>query len=186
MRILVIIGMPASGKTSIAETAKELGIFTISTGDIVREEIKRRGMDYNEASDKEISEWFHEYGRERELMRRIVDKIVETGNPDSIVIEGFRSLYQINELKKRVWGEKISILAVHAPPQVRWERERMRARFDHKGYRNVRARDERELSFGVGELIAMADYVVINDSSLEKFKQTVKNKLIEILNIKER
>lgn len=186
MRVLCIVGMPCSGKTTVSNIAREMGIFTVATGNIVREEIQRRGLTYNEVNDFKIAEWFHEYGRERELMRRIVDKIIEANHPDPIVIEGLRSSKQINELKKRLWGEKLFILAVHASPKLRWEREKNRPRFNHKGYRNVKLRDKRELSLGSGDLIVMADYMIVNNGSLEEFKETVKNKLIEILNINEK
>lgn len=178
--------MPASGKTLVAEVAKEMGIFTLSTGDIVREETQRRDMTYNEMNERKVAEWFHEHGRERELMRRIIDKIIQANHPDPIVLEGLRSPEQINELKKRLWGEKISIIAVHASPRVRWERERIRPRFDHKGYVDTKLRDRTELSHGLGDLIAMADYVIVNDKSLREFKRIVKDKLIEVLNISKR
>lgn len=176
--------MPGSGKTTVANVAKDLGIFTITTGDIIREEIKRRGLEYNETNDQKIGDWFHKYGRERELMRRVIDKIITANHPDPIVIEGLRSPEQINELKKRLWREKLSILTVHCSPNLRREREKNRPRFNKKGYRHIIMRDKRELSRGLGNLIAMADYVVINDKSLEEFKRTVKDKLIKILNIK--
>jgi len=186
MRILLIVGMPCSGKTIVTKTAKELGIFTLSTGDIVREEIKKRGLPYTEKTDREVREWFYEYGRERQLMRIIIDKIIGAKHPDPIVIEGLRSPKQIDELKKRLWGEKVSIMAVHSPPEIRWKRERTRPRFDNKGYRNVKQRDQIELSHGLSDLIALSDYILVNNGSLDRFKKTVKDKLIEILNISEK
>jgi len=184
MKLLIIIGMPGSGKTIAAKQAKKIGLFTIATGDIIREEVMNRGLLYNENTDQEISEWFHKYGRERELMRRIVDKIIEAGHPDPIVIDGLRSPDQINELKKRLWGEKIYILAIHSCTELRYKREKARPRFNGKPYRNIRKRDERELEQGLGNMIAMADHIIVNDTSLEQFKNTVKDKLIKILNIK--
>lgn len=184
MKVLCIVGMPGSGKTTVANLAKDLGIFTITTGNIIRDEISRRGLEYNEANEQKIGDWFHKYGREREIIRRIIDKLIEARHPNPIVIEGLRSPEEINELKKRLWGEELFILAVHCPPNIRREREKNRPRFNSKGYRRIIMRDKRELSLGLGNLIALADYVVINDKSLEEFMRTVKDKLIKILNIK--
>ena len=124
--------------------------------------------------------------RVKESIPGIVDKIIEAKHPDPIVIEGLRSPKQVDELKKRLWGEKLSVLAVHSSPNLRWEREKKRPRFGEKPYRFIKMRDRQELSYGLGSLIAMADYIVINDGSLRDFKKTVKDKLIEILNISER
>ncbi len=181
MRILCVIGMPGSGKTIVSDKAKQLGIFTLTTGDIVREEMQRQGIIYTEKNEREMSEWF--YKNRRELMRRIVDKITNAGNPDPIVIEGFRSPIQIQDLKDRLHGEKVSILAIHTSPELRWNREKERPRYDGKGYRNIKERDKMEIEMGLPELIAMADNMIVNDGSLTEFRTTVKDKLIELLNI---
>jgi len=181
MEVLIIVGMPRSGSSTAAKVARDLGIFTISMDDIIREEIMRRALPNTERTYREMREWFHEYGRERELMRRIVDKIINAKNPERIVIEGFTTPEQINELKKRLWGERIYILAIHSPPKIRWEREKTMVA--EKPYRFVKMRDRLELSRGLGHLVAMADYIIVNDGSLEEFKERVKHKLIEILNI---
>jgi dephospho-CoA kinase len=181
MKILCVVGMPASGKTVVSDKAKQLGVFTLTTGEIIREEIQIQGIDYTENNERRIAKWF--YDNERELMRRIVNKITQAGNPDPIVIEGFRSPSQINSLKDRLHGEEISLLAVHSSPQVRWQRERKRRRYNGKGYRNVKERDKMEIEMGVSQLIALANHVLINEGDLTDFRKTVKDKLIDILNI---
>ena len=173
--------MPASGKTIVSDKAKQLGIFTLTTGDIIREEMQRKGIIYTENNERKMSEWF--YMNRRELLRRVVNKITEANSPNPIVIEGFRSPKQIQDLKDRLHGEKLFILAIHTPPEVRWEREKQRLRYQGKGYKNIKERDQMEIKMGVTELIANADNMIINDDGLLKFRKTVKDKLIDILNI---
>jgi len=173
--------MPGSGKGVASDKARQLGIFTLTTGDIVREEMQRKGIIYTENNEREMARWI--YDNRRELMRRIIDKISGANDPEKMVIEGFRSFDQIKALEDRLRGEKITILAIHAPPEVRWEREKKRARYNGKGYRNIKERDEMEIKMGVTELIAMADHMLINDGSILEFRETVKHKLIELLNI---
>lgn len=184
MKVVCVVGMPGSGKTTVAKVAESMNIFTITTGNIIREEIKRRGLEYTEANDRKMAAWFHQYGKERELIRRVVDKILDSGSPDPILIEGLRSPEQINELKKRLRGEELSILAVHCSPELRYKREKSRPRFVKDGYRFIKRRDRDELAKGLGNLIVMADYMIVNDKSFKSFKQTVKDKLIQVLNIK--
>ncbi len=40
-----------------------------------------------------------------------------------------------------------------------------------------------EIEMGLTELIAMADHMIVNNKSILEFRKTVKDKLIEILNI---
>ena len=48
MKVIGFVGLPASGKTEAAKVAQELGIPIIRMGDVVREEVKRRGLDITE------------------------------------------------------------------------------------------------------------------------------------------
>ena len=64
MKIIFIVGMPGSGKSVFKEKANEMNIPVFSSGDIIREEIKKRKMEYNENNDLEIARWFNEDGRE--------------------------------------------------------------------------------------------------------------------------
>ena len=44
---------------------------------------------------------------------------------------------------------------------------------DSEDYKESIKRDQRELDFGIGEVIANSDYMVVNEGSLKKFKNTV-------------
>ncbi|MEM1630389.1 MAG: dephospho-CoA kinase, partial [Saccharolobus sp.] len=48
--------------------------------------------------------------------------------------------------------------------------ERMRSD-DAKDISDLIKRDKEELSLGIGNVIAMADYVIVNDSSYDEFKR---------------
>ncbi len=186
MKILIIVGMPGSGKTICANIAKKMNIFTLTTGDVIRDEIKRRGLEYNEQNDLKIARWFNKKGREKLIARRLVKMIKNAGNPKKIVIEGFRSMQGINELKRLLNRENIIILAIHSSPQIRYEREKKRPRFKGKGYRMIKMRDRQEIKHGLAEIIAMSDDIIVNNKSLKEFNITVKDKLIKILNIYEK
>jgi len=42
--IFCITGMPGSGKSLVADAAKQLGFRVVSMGDVIREEAERRGV----------------------------------------------------------------------------------------------------------------------------------------------
>jgi len=181
MKILCVVGMPGSGKTIVSDKAKQLGLFTLTIDEIIREELQRRGMLYTWKNERRVDEWFHE--NPRELMRRIVNKITGTKNQDKIVIEGLSSSEQFNHLRERIQNSYFSIFAVHTPPELRWKWEKDRRDYHIGGYIEAKQRDRIQTERGTPELIAMADHMIINDGDLMEFRKTVKDKLIDILNI---
>ena len=46
---------------------------------------------------------------------------------------------------------------------------------DSDTYDGFLVRDNRELGFGLGEVIATADYLLVNEDSLEDFQDQVRN-----------
>ena len=64
------------------------------------------------------------------------------------------------------------IIAIHAPPRIRYDRLVKRQRDDAP--RNVEefdARDSREMGWGLANVIALSDHLIVNDGSLEKFRE---------------
>ena len=45
MKIFIIVGMPAAGKNIARIYAEERGLPYFATGDLVREEVRRRGIE---------------------------------------------------------------------------------------------------------------------------------------------
>jgi dephospho-CoA kinase len=67
---------------------------------------------------------------------------------------------------------------VHAPPETRFRRLFHRQRSDDpKSWDVFHERDMRELSVGLGNAIALADYMIVNEEGLE----AAKRKAAEIL-----
>lgn len=94
-----------------------------------------------------------------------------TSNHDLVVFDGVRSLAEVEEFK-RLLGDSVYIVAVHSPPKIRYKRmiERLRSD-DSKEISELIRRDREELKLGIGEVIAMADYIITNDSNYEEFKR---------------
>ena len=76
-------------------------------------------------------------------------------------------------------SDDVNIVGIFASPATRYDRLVKRGRDDApKNIEEFQARDTRELGWGLGETMALADYMIINESSLEDFKRDVK-KLME-------
>ena len=76
--------------------------------------------------------------------------------------------------------EQVAYLA--ASPKTRFDRMKRRAREgDMDNWEGFVFRDRKELSWGLGDVIALADHVIINEGSFEELERQVKDILDKIL-----
>jgi len=65
----------------------------------------------------------------------------------------------------------VSVVAVHASPRTRYERLISRGRSDDpKNWEDFAERDLRELSVGIGNVIALAEEMLVNEGSVDELK----------------
>lgn len=173
--LVCITGMPGSGKTTVAKIIrKDFSARIFSTGDVIRDEIKRRGLKYTPENDKKVAVWFHS-GREALLIARLCRKIKKCKNK-IIVIEGLRAEAE-PELIEKFLKAKPVIIAVNAGFAIRHKREFARKRFvfDRETEMYLRERDARELKYGLDKLIKSADYKISNSGSIKSLEaKTIK------------
>jgi dephospho-CoA kinase len=76
---------------------------------------------------------------------------------------------------RRAFGDELTVVAVHASPKTRYERMLKRRRTDDAGsIEAFQARDLRELGWGLGDVIATADVMLVNESSLEALREAAR------------
>lgn len=167
-RLILVVGMPGSGKTLVTRIAEKLNIKTYVMGDIVREEATRRGLPHTpENLNRIASELRQLYGKDV-IARRVLERLIRD-DPRVALIDGVRSLVEVKVFMEV--GEVI-IIAVHASPRTRFERIRRRQRpGDPSTWEEFVARDLTELDFGVGAVIALADYMLVNEGDVSEFQE---------------
>jgi dephospho-CoA kinase len=169
-KLILIVGLSGSGKSTVSNFIKKrFNADVFLSGDIVRDETKRRGLSYTPENDSKIAHWFNLKGRENLLVKRMLFK-AEKSKKNLIVLEGFRSdqdLKYIKEMSKT----KPFVIAIKAPFNVRARRLlKRKKRFDEDPIKYLRFRDKEEKGHGVIKLMKKADYTIDN-SKLNK-KQT--------------
>jgi len=177
-KILGVTGMPGAGKSLVVEVAKEKGYTVIIMGDEIREEAKRRQIP---ATPENLGKIMLEL-REKEgadvVAKRCVWKIKEA-KQEKVVVEGIRSLNEVEAFKK--FFKNFQLVAVHASPKTRFERLIRRRRSDDpKNWENFVKRDLRELNVGIGKVIAVADYMIVNEGTIEEAKKIIRRVLEKI------
>ncbi len=167
-------GLPGSGKSVFSSAARKLGIRVIKMGDIVFQETKKRGLKLTYENVGKIAvELRKKYGRgiiAKKVIELIKKDIERKQIHDNIVvIEGIRSPEEIDYFRR--FFDVFILVAIHAPPRTRYERLLKRGREDDTlNIAKLIERDRRELKFGVGEVIALADEILVNkDKSYDEF-----------------
>lgn len=177
-KLVLIVGLAGSGKSTVADFIKKrfkAGI--VRTGDIIREEIKRRKMRYTPRNDALIANWFHTGGRERLLVRRAWDKIRKS-HKKLVVMDGLRSDQQLNYLTEMA-RKRPAIIAVVASFDARVKRSMKRGRFGKDdSVKYLMLRDKLENSHGVGRLIRKADYTINNSRLTVRQTEAVAGKIM--------
>lgn len=182
--ILLIVGMPGSGKSVAADIiARKFNGAEVHSGDIIRAEIRARGLKYSPKADMAIAAWFHTGGREVLVAQRVWDKVKRIRKP-LVIIEGFRSRSQVKALSELA-GQRPIIIAITAPFRLRHARELARGRFGRKeSEAYLRKRDKIELGHGEGNLVRSADYRIDNTGTLRELEGKVSALVAGLLHAK--
>ena len=166
MKLIVVAGMPGAGKEEFLNVASDMGIPFIRMGDLVRELYPKRGKE-----DEALSlGQFANIERERHGYNIWAKRALERMSGNIYLIDGCRSMDEV--MAYRSLSDDVNIVAIHAPPRIRYDRLVKRQRDDAP--RNVEefdARDSREMGWGLADVIALSDHLIVNDGSLEKFRE---------------
>ena len=162
--IVCITGMPGAGKSTVAKAFKDSCFKVLSMGDVIRKEAERQGLEPNDKNLGEIMLRLRARHGKGAVAYLIADEIKD--DDKHVIIDGLRSIEEVKVLKG--YGV-VKILAIHAPKEDRFRFLKGRGRKDApKSIEEFIARDKRELEVGLGEAIAYADSIIMNDSSIEE------------------
>jgi dephospho-CoA kinase len=163
-KVLAIVGMPGSGKAIVSKAASSRGIPVLVCGDVVREETKKRGLAPTPENTGKVMLAIRQEEGPAVVAERLITKIASSAAP-LLVVEGVRSMAEVEALRR---NHTVVIVAVHASPKTRYDRLVARGRSDDpKSWEEFAERDARELSVGIGDVIALAQEMLINEASFE-------------------
>ena len=166
MKLIVVAGMPGAGKEEFLNVARDMDIPFLRMGDLVRELYPKRG---DEDRDLTLGQ-FANIERERHGYNIWAKRALERMSGNIYLIDGCSSMDEV--MAYRSLSDDVNIIAIHAPPRIRYDRLVKRQRDDAP--RNVEefdARDSREMGWGLANVIALSDHLIVNDGSLEKFRE---------------
>ncbi len=173
MKVVSIVGMAGAGKSEVARIFEENGFIRIRFGDVTDEEVKKRGLALNEGNERYIRELLRkEHGMAAYALLNL-SRIDLALKQSAVVIDGLYSWEEYIFLKTHYGGD-FYVVAVWVSPKTRYTRlaDRLNRRLTLEEAAN---RDRAEVeNINKGGPIAMADFTIINESSIKELKKEAK------------
>ncbi len=171
-RIIAVIGMCGSGKSEAVKYFEQNGYKKVYFGEVVIEELKRRGLDINEANERLVREDLRKEHGMGVMAIKSIDKIKAYLKESNVVVE---SLYSWEEFKilSNEFGDSFKLLNIFTTKSLRYERLKDRP-FRPLTNEEAISRDFGEIEkLDKGGPIAFADFTVFNNSSLDELNQNL-------------
>jgi dephospho-CoA kinase len=170
MKVVSIVGMTGAGKSEVSRVFEQNGFTRIRFGDVTDEEMRRRDLKPNEENERLVRELLRREQGPAAYAELNQPRIEQALKSSDVVIDGLYSWEEYIYLKA-CYGEGLYLVAVWSSPKTRYARlaSRSSRRLTLEG---ATSRDRAEIeNIAKGGPIAMADFTIINESSLEDLRQ---------------
>lgn len=177
-KLIAVIGMAGSGKSVATEYLEQRGWNKIYFGGVIYDRMREEGIEITPESQKEFREKIRrEYGMAAVAIL-LKDKIAESYHDCDTVLDGLYSWDEYLVLKEAF--PDLKVICVCCDKKLRYQRI---------GKRNDRPFNKEEIirrditeieNLAKGGPIAFADYYILNNGSLDEYKERLNYILGEI------
>ena len=169
-QVVAVCGMPGSGKGEFAAVLSEAKVPIVSMGDMIRAEVRARGLVEEPHVFGEVAAQLRAQHGEDVLAVRLCDRVDELlQSHDLVLIEGLRGTAKDAVFSAR-WNGAYRTVAIQADNELRFQRIVQRGRSEDGDRAAFEARNERERGWGLDVLINDATDVLVNDVDLAEFQ----------------
>jgi len=171
--IIAITGTNAAGKDTAAEHLAGKGFAHYSLSDELREIARGRGLEPTRENLIALGNELRRLHGTSYLTKRVLEK---AGGAAHVVLSSIRNLGELEPVRNT---DAFRLLAIDAPPKVRFERARSRGRIgEHVTLEEFMLADAEEMVGGETEqnlarLIESADHLIVNDGTIEEFGRKI-------------
>jgi dephospho-CoA kinase len=167
MKVIGVVGLPASGKGEFSRVARELGIPIVVMGDVIRNEVQAAGLPPTDQNLGTTASRLRKEDGMDAIAKRCIP-LIEALDAPLVLVDGIRGGAEVRLFRSRF--PEFYVIGIDAPFNVRLERLSSRGRSDDfVSEEELVRRDRREIGWGLGEALAHADYVLDNSDGLEQF-----------------
>jgi dephospho-CoA kinase len=141
-KLIVVLGLPGCGKDIVALVIKAQGIPVYGLGDVVRKEVRRRGLPITKEIQEDVAKDMRmKHGMD--IFARLLGKALAKEQAPVICINGPRTLDEVEYLGQ--YGNVVTVEIV-ADEQKRFERCKKRGnQWDPKTIEDLRMREKSNL-----------------------------------------
>ena len=185
--IIGFTGRIAAGKETIKSFLVDKGFEYIETSEVLREELNRRRMEITRKNMQDLGDELRKKQGPGILMKLLLEKADSKKN---YIFDSLRNAGEVDFLRKNV--KDFILIAVDAPRELRFKRILQRGKAsDPKTWDTFLEVDNRDYfdphnphGQQVKQCIEKADYLIINDGSLEEIKKKIEKIYGEIKNLR--
>ncbi|MEA2069959.1 MAG: AAA family ATPase [Asgard group archaeon] len=185
---LAITGAQGSGKSIFTEIVKRnYDIPTFRMGEVIIEECRKRNLKITGRNMSKMASILRYEGGNQAIAVKSIPKIKKLAQKETtlLIIDGVRSFSELTTFRREL-GE-VRLIGIISSLATRKRRIEKRKRMDAESYGDFEEREERELSFGIGNVLTKADYFILNEGITKKeFIERIKQLLEKILQEKEK
>ena len=165
-----ITGPSAAGKDTLAEYLVSKGFEHFSLSDIIREELRERGLEIDRDNLYNVGNELREKEGAGFLAARALAKMEKGGN------YAITSIRNPREVETLAAGGDFILISVNAPLEVRFKRvsERKRDKYE-SSIEEFKRNEAREMESGIAlgqnvkGCMEMADYEIVNNGAKDEF-----------------
>lgn len=173
-KIIALVGLAGSGKSSAVEYLTEKGFPKIYFGGVIYKAMDEAGIEKTWDNQQQFREEIRRKEGKDFVIKRVIKNIHDLVNAgqNKIVLDGLYTWSEYKFLKHEFPGQVV-VIAIVTPKYLRYQRMAKRIERPMQPH-EVDQRDWSEIeNLEKGGPIAIADYFVINDGSLEQLHQKI-------------
>lgn len=173
-RIIALVGLAGSGKSSAVEYLTEKGFPKVYFGGVIYKAMDEAGIEKTWDNQQKFREEIRQREGKDFVIKRVIKNVRDLINAgqNKIVLDGLYTWSEYKILKHEFPGQVV-VIAIVTPKHLRYQRMAKRIERPMQPH-EVDQRDWSEIeNLEKGGPIAIADYFIINDGSLEQLHQKI-------------
>lgn len=172
--VIGITGAFGSGKSTASNFFNQKGFTKLTLSSFLEEEAKKRGI--KKITRRILQDIGNKWrkGQGKGVLAKKAIEFIKKNKINKAVIDGIRNVGEIDMLRE---NGNLILLSIVADREVRFNRLKVLKRRENLNWELFTKLDRRDLGLGqkesglhVAECIALADYFIDNNSSIEDFK----------------
>ena len=173
-KIIALVGLAGSGKSTAVEYLTDKGFPKIYFGGVIYKAMDEAGIEKTWDNQQQFREEIRRREGKDFVIKRVIKNIHDLINAgqNKIVLDGLYTWSEYKLLKHEFPGQVV-VIAIVTPKYLRYQRMAKRIERPMQPH-EVDQRDWSEIeNLEKGGPIAIADYFIINDGSLEQLHQKI-------------